>query len=286
MEGEIKMDVGTESKAKAQQAANDVKPWIRGFARMGYVAKGIVYLIIGILALQAAIGSGGKTTDSKGAFVSIASKPFGEVLLWVLAVGLLGYAMWKCIQGIKDPEKKGNGTKEIFLRIGFVGSGIVHVFLAYNAVQIISRAGSSSSGGKQTWSAMLLSKPFGQWIIALIGVGFIVFGIAQVVRAYKKSFMKRLKNHNMHDQEEWWGKRVGQFGLSARGIVFALMGIFFIQTAITANPDKTKGLDGALSELAQQPYGMILLGVVALGFIAYGLFMFIKAKNRRVTVSS
>ncbi|WP_270181526.1 DUF1206 domain-containing protein [Alkalihalobacillus sp. CinArs1] len=280
------MDVGTESRVKAQQAKNDVKPWIRGLARMGYIAKGVVYLIIGVLAFQAAIGTGGKTTDSKGAFAAVASKPFGEALLWVLTVGLLGYAMWKCIQGIKDPEKKGNGTKEIFLRVGFVGSGIVHVFLAYNAVQIISRAGSSSSGGKQSWSAMLLSKPFGQWIIALIGVGFIIFGISQVVRAYKKSFMKSLKNHNMHDQEQWWGKRFGQFGLSARGVVFALMGIFFIQTAITADPDKTKGLDGALSELSQQPYGTVLLAIVALGFIAYGLFMFVKAKNRRVTVSS
>lgn len=280
------MEVGTGSSIKSEKTKNDVKPWIRGFARVGYGAKGIVYLIIGILALQAAVGTGGKTTDSKGAFASIASKPFGEIMLWLLAVGLLGYASWKFIQGIKDPENRGTGTKDIMMRIGYTGSGIIHLFLAYNAVSIIMRAGSSSSGGKQTWSAMLLSKPFGQWIIALIGLGFIAFGISQMVQAYKKAFMKRLKQHNMHNQEQWWGKRVGQLGLSARGVVFGLVGVFFIQTAITANPDKTKGLDGALSELSQQPHGAILLGIVAVGFIAYGLFMFVKAKNRVITVSS
>jgi uncharacterized membrane protein YqhA len=279
------METGTAAKHKAKQASNDVKPWIRGLARVGYAAKGVVYLIIGILAFQAAFGPGGKTTDSKGAFVTIAGKPFGEALLWILIVGLIGYSVWKGIQAIKDPDNYGNDTKGILIRTGFFGAGVIHLFLAYNAVSIITRAGSSSSGSKQSMSAKLLGQPFGQWVIGFIGLCFIGFGVYQVIRGYKKSFMKQLKQYEMHNQEEWWGKRAGQIGLVARGVVFSMMGIFFIQTAMTANPDKTKGLDGALSELAKQPYGAILLGLVAIGFIAYGIFMFVKGKNRRMNFS-
>ncbi|WP_347550927.1 DUF1206 domain-containing protein [Pseudalkalibacillus hwajinpoensis] len=279
------MDTGTAAKHKARQATNDVKPWIRGLARMGYAAKGVVYLIIGILSFQAAFGPGGKTTDSKGAFVTIAGKPFGEVLLWLLIVGLIGYALWKAIQAIKDPDNYGSDTKGIVIRIGLFGAGVVHLFLAYNAFSIITRAGSSSSGSNQSMSAKLLGQPFGQWVIGFIGLCFIGFGVYQVIRAYKKSFMKQLKQYEMHEKEEWWGKRAGQIGLSARGVVFAMMGVFFIQTAVTAKPDKTKGLDGALSELAQQPHGAILLGLVAIGFIAYGIFMFVKGKNKRMNFS-
>ena len=279
------MDTGTAAKHKAQQATNDVKPWIRGLARMGYVAKGVVYLIIGILAVQAAFGPGGKTTDSKGAFVTIAGKPFGEALLWLLAVGLVGYAAWKIIQAFKDPDNKGTGKKAMASRIGYAGSGIVHIFLAYNAVSIIMRAGGSSSSSKQSWSAKLLGQPFGQWVLGFVGLCFIAFGIYQAVRAYKKSFMKQLKQYEMHNQEEWWGKKAGQFGFAARGIVFGLMGVFLIQTAITADPDKTRGIDGALSELSQQPYGAFLLAIVAIGLIAYGIFMFVIAKNRRMNIS-
>ena len=119
-------------------------------------------------------------------------------------------------------------------RIGYFGSGIVHIFLAYNAVSIIMRAGGSSSSSKQSWSAKLLGQPFGQWVLGFVGLCFIAFGIYQAVRAYKKSFMKQLKQYEMHNQEEWWGKKAGQFGLAARGVVFGLMGVFLIQTAITA----------------------------------------------------
>ncbi|MDQ0483537.1 DUF1206 domain-containing protein [Guptibacillus hwajinpoensis] len=279
------MDTGTAAKVKARQATNDVKPWIRGFARMGYIAKGMVYVVIGVLAAQAALGPGGKTTDSKGAFTTIASKPFGEALLWLLALGLIGYASWKIIQAFKDPDNKGSGMGALGSRIGYFSSAIIHLFLAYNAVSIIMRAGSSSSSSKQSWSAKLLGQPYGQWVLGFVGLCFIAFGIYQAVRAYKKSFMKHLKQHEMHNQEEWWGKRVGQFGFTARGVVFGLIGVFIIQTAITADPDKTKGFDGALSELAKQSYGAILLGIVAFGLIAYGIFMFVIAKNRRMNIS-
>ncbi|WP_349410023.1 DUF1206 domain-containing protein [Pseudalkalibacillus sp. SCS-8] len=270
-----------KTNQKARQAQNDVKPWIRWFGRFGYFAKGSVYILIGLLSMMAAAGVGGKTADSSGAFSSVASKPFGEVLLWIVAVGLVGYVCWRMIQTFWDPENKGTSMKGIFTRLGYFISGVVYGGLALKASKIAMHAG-SSGGSKQTWTAKLMSQPFGVWIIGILGASIISFGLKQMVNGYKEKFAKKFKTSEMSSKELRIGKKIGKLGLIARGITFAIIGYFLIQTALTADSNKVVGLDGALAKIAQQPFGQIMLGAVAIGLFLYGVFQLLKGKNRHM----
>jgi hypothetical protein len=271
------------AKGKAKEGAHEVKPWVKRLGRMGYLAKGSVYLLIGILAFMAAIGVGGQTTGTKGALASIASKPFGEILLWILAIGLAGYVIWKVVEAITDPQNKGHDAKGIFMRIGFIFSAIVYAGLAYRAFQIAANAGGSSGGNsKQTITAQVLSQPFGQWMVGLAGAAVIGYGIYEIYKGYSEKFTDSFQRSKMDKKEYKLGKKTGKAGLMARGIVFCITGYFLIQTAITTNPDNAKGLDAALSEIAQQPFGQWMLGIVALGLAAYGVFQILKGKNKNM----
>ncbi|WP_082892698.1 DUF1206 domain-containing protein [Rossellomorea aquimaris] len=266
-------------------SSSDIKPWIKGFARVGYVSRGLVYMLIGALSVMAALGIGGSTSDSSGAFSAVASKPFGEVLLWILGVGLIGIVMWRVIQVIMDPEHVKNGGKSMFRRLTSLISGIAYGILTYKAFSIAMHAGSSSgSGSKQTLSAKLLAQPFGQWIVGIIGLIIIGFALHEIYKAYTEKYTDKFKRHEMSEKEWELGRKSGKLGFYARGIVFLIIGYFFIQTAITADPEKTKGLDGALSEIAQQPFGQWILGVVAVGLFLYGVFQILKGKNRHMNI--
>ena len=165
------------AKRSAQRAASGDK--MEKLARAGYLTKGVVYAIIGVLAFQAAIGSGGQTSGSRGAIRQIAEQPFGQVLLILTAIGLLGYAVWRLIQAIKDPEGKGSDGEGIAKRVGYAISGAIYAFLAFYAASIVFgwSTGSSggSDGGKEAWTAQLLAQPFGQWLVGLVGA--IVIGV-------------------------------------------------------------------------------------------------------------
>ncbi|WP_409250909.1 DUF1206 domain-containing protein [Bacillus sp. SCS-153A] len=272
-----------KAKGHAKKGAHEAKPWVKGLGRMGYLAKGSVYVLIGVLAFMAAIGAGGKTTDTSGALASIASQPFGEILLWILAVGLAGYVIWKVVEAITDPQNKGNDAKGILMRIGFIFSAIVYAGLAYRAVQIASNAGSSGGGNsKQTITAQVLSQPFGQWLVGIAGAAVIGYGLYEIYKGYSEKFTDSFQRSKMDKKEYQLGKKTGKAGLMARGVVFCITGYFLIQTAITTNPNKAKGLDAALSEIAQQPFGKWMLGLVAIGLAAYGVFQILKGKNKNM----
>lgn len=257
--------------------------WVERLARFGYLAKGIVYAIVGILAVQAALGTGGQTTDAKGALGAIAAQPFGKFLLVLLVIGLIGYVVWCFIQTIKDPEHKGNDPQSLARRLGSAISGLIYAGLAFSAIRlVIGSGGGSSSNSQQDWTARLLSQPFGQWLVGLIGAFIIGFGFYQLYRAYKAKFRKEMKLREMSPTEETWATRIGRFGEAARGIVFAIIGFFLLQAARQSDPNQARGLDGALQALAQQPYGPWLLGIVALGLVAYGIHMGVQARYRRI----
>lgn len=256
--------------------------WVERLARFGYAAKGIVYAIIGVLAVQAAVSSRGKTTDTTGALGTVAAQPFGKFLLFFLTIGLLGYVLWSFVQAIKDPEHKGDDAKGIARRLGYAGTGLAYGSLAFSALQLI--IGNSSSGGdsRKDWTARLLQQPFGQWLVGLIGALVIGFGFYKLYEAYKAKFRKHLKLQEMSQTEQTWAIRVGRFGEAARGIVFTMIGFFLIEAARQFDPEEVRGLDGALQALARQPYGPWLLGIVALGLVAYGIHMAVQAKYRRI----
>lgn len=260
-------------------------PWAVWLMRLGHAAIGVVYIIVGVLAVRTALGSGGQTTDKQGALQTILDQPFGKVMLGAVAVGLCGYVLWRFVQAIADPERKGSGAKGLAIRSGFLVSGIVYGALALTAVRgVMSASGSTGGRGDEakSWTAWLLEQPFGVWLVGIVGAIIIGVGIAQLWKAYSAKFRKYFNLHRMSETEDRWATRLGRFGLSARGVVFGIVGYFLIQAALNFDPNQARGLDGALQALLQQSYGVILLGVVAAGLIAYGLYMLVAARYRRI----
>lgn len=271
-------------KEKGKQIEKSAGPWITLLARFGYAAKGIVYIIIGILAAYAAFTSGGRTTDSRGALEEILFQPFGKYLLGAVAIGLAGYALWRFVQALKDTEDKGSGIKGIAIRIGYAVIGVIYVGLAVSAVQLILGSGgnSSSDSTSKEWTATLLEQPFGQWLVGLVGLGFIGLALSHFYKAYTAKFRKKLMMDEMSEGMQKFAVRTGRFGLAARGVVFGIIGAFLIQAALHSNAGEARGLSGALDALQQQTYGQLLLGVVALGLAAYGFYMLVVSRYRRI----
>ena len=271
---------------EVDRALRQASPFVEHYARFGYAAKGFVYCIVGALAAMAAFGAGGQTTGSEGALHTILRQPFGKVLLGVVGVGLAGYALWQFIRAVEDPEHAGSDAKGIFKRIGFFISGVIHVGLVVAAVQLLlgSGGGGDESGdsGAQGWTATLMSYPFGQFLVAGAGIGIVIYGLFNLYRAYKADLDKMLALGQMGATAHRWVILISRFGIAARGVVFGLIGWFLIAAAMHANASEAKGVGGALRYLEGQPYGPWLLGFVALGLIAYGVYEFVRARYRRI----
>lgn len=270
-------------KTMAQQISHHPAAWIERLARFGYASKGAVYFLVGLLAVQAAFGGGGKTTDTEGALETLVQQPFGQFLLGLIAFGLISYAMWRFVEAINDPENKGKDIKGVATRLSYISNGLTYAGLAWTAVQIIM--GSSSGGGddsKQNWTARLLNQPFGQWLVGMIGAGVIAFGFYYLYRAFSAKFRRKLYLSELSSTKREWVIAICRFGLAARSIVFFLIGWFFIEAAYMAQASQVGGLDQALETLAGQPYGPLLLAVVALGLIAYGVYCIVQARYRRL----
>ncbi|WP_256874536.1 DUF1206 domain-containing protein [Nostoc sp. C057] len=169
-----------------QQLTNHASLWVERLGRFGYVSKGVVYGIVGLLAAQAAFGTGGKTTDTQGALQTIVNQPFGKFLLALVAIGLIGYVIWRFVQAIKDPEKKGNDAKGLAVRIGYAVNGLIYASLALSAVKIVVGTGSAknSSDSTEDSTARLLSQPFGEWLVGTVGVFVIALGFYQFYQAF------------------------------------------------------------------------------------------------------
>jgi negative regulator of sigma E activity len=278
-----------QAQRHAECAATQAKPWITKLGRLGYAAKGMVYGLVGVLAVQAALGQGGQTTDAKGVLQTIAQAPFGRVLLALVALGLLGHAVWRFVQAIMDTENKGSDAKGLGTRAAYAGIGVVYVGLALAALRLVLGSGGTRSSDQSTqdWTARLLAQPSGRWLVALVGLIVIGVGLYQFYRAYSAKFREKLNLSEMSPTEETWATRIGRVGFTARGVVFGIIGVFLLIAALQAQPQEARGLAGALQTLAQQqPYGPWLLGIVALGFVAYGLFMLVQARYRRMVITS
>ena len=259
--------------------------WMAVLARCGYVAKGVVYLLIGGIAAKVAIGAGGAVTDQKGALQTILEQPYGHILLGAVTLGLFGFALWCFIQALFDTEGKGNTAKGLIARIGYAAVGITYAALAYGAFQLVTgsgRGGNGSNAAAQDGTALLLKQPFGPALV--IVVGLIALGVALYLfyTAYSARFQAQLNIAALSAQVKKLIIAVGRAGYASLGVVISIIGIFFIVAAFQHDASKAKGLDGALQELAHQPFGRMLLGIVALGLFAYGIYSLVEARYRRV----
>lgn len=266
----------------AKRAVRESAPWIERLARIGFAAKGLVYLIIGALALQAALGRGGQTTDSEGALRTILQQPYGWLLLAVVATGLAGYAVWRFVQAAVDPEGIGGDAKRIGHRAGYAISGVIHVGLALEAARMAFGFGGGGDSGPQDWTALVLAQPFGRWVVAAVGLAIVAFGVSELVRAYRTDLPRQLDLSRLGSTARVWVVRFGRMGMAARGVVFAVVGTFLARAALTYDSSQARGLGGALRTLHEQAYGPWLLGLVAIGLMAFGLFEWVQARYRRI----
>jgi hypothetical protein len=277
----------TQAERQVRDSARKASPWLVGLGRFGHAAKGVVYLLVGVLAVQVALGRGGETTDSKGALGRIAEAPFGRILLIAMIVGIVGYALWRMLQALLDTDDEGTDAEGIAKRLGYAGSAVIYAGLALSAVQLL-RTGSAGESGNQSaqgWTTQLMEKPLGQWLVAFVGLLIIGIGGYQIYKGYKAKFREDLELGKIGATEENWVTRLGRVGHIARGIVFGVIGLFLIVAALQSNPGEARGIDGALAALAQQSFGPVILGAVAIGFVAYGLYMFAEARYRRMVVN-
>ncbi|UYZ58009.1 DUF1206 domain-containing protein [Hymenobacter latericus] len=254
---------------------------IRTLARLGFAAKGMVYTVLGVLAVMAATGTdGGRTADKTQVLQTIQDMPMGRWLLGLVALGLAGYVLWRFVQAIRDTEGHGNSAKGMGKRIAYAASALGYGVLAYIAGKAAlenSTAGSGSGGNsRQSFVATLLEQSYGQWLVGAIGLTVIGIGLYQLFRAYSGSFAKHVNSSQIPAGQQRLVHRMGQLGYTARGIVWAILGYFLIQAAMHSNANEAQGTEGAFDFLASMGSGLLL--VVALGLVAYGLYMFVRAK--------
>ena len=261
-----------------------VNSWIEQLARFGYAVKGVVYLIVGLLAMPVALGIGSNATGTSDALQIIVKQPFGKFLLAAIASGLVSYAVWRLIQAFIDPEYHSTDAKRVLKRLGYALSGVSYAGLALTAGQIVIGSQSNNSSWRQDWTARLLRQPFGQWLVGIVGAIVFGVGISYAYRGYTAKFRKRLQLTQMSIAQIRWATRIGRFGIAARGIAFGVIGLLLIQAAVQSDPDEAQGLGGALQTLAQEPLGRGILGVVAVGLVAYAIHMLVLAWYRRIDI--
>ncbi len=273
-------------RSAAHSARSHAPEWIDTYARIGIASKGAVYLLIGILAAMAAFGEGGNISGGQqGVFKWVLEQPFGQILLGLVIIGLLGYVGWRMIMAFKDPDGYGTDAKALVKRAGFFFSGLTYLFFAFSAARLllpeVLGSGSGGGGGREMLIAKVLSQPFGQVLIGIFAAIVIGKGIFQLYRGITGKFKGHVNERTMSHREHEIYTRAGRIGYVARGIVFAILGYFLIKTAIQSDPSEAGGTGEALSFLSGNG-GPYILAAVALGLAAYGIFMFVKSKFRYI----
>ena len=246
-------------------------------ARLGYVARGIIYFVIGLLAVLMAFGYGGKTTDQQGAISTIGMQPAGRILLWLVLIGLVCYSLWGLIRAIFNPFHQGHNAKGFALRIGYLVSAVAYALLIMPTFELISGGAQPAQNGAQQgqiqqYAAKILVVPFGQWLVGIIGIIVILVGLMQFFQGFHADFERQIYLTKLNSTQLRRVRFLGRFGSIGRGIVFALIGLFIVEAAYTANSQQIKGFDSTLTTILQQPYGRWLMGASALGLISLGLY--------------
>jgi hypothetical protein len=262
------------------------RPWAGPLARVGFFAKGVVYVLVGGLAVLAAIGKGGQVEGSRGAVRSLGEQPFGDVLLLGAAVGLLAYALWRFLEAAFNLENE-RGLKGAAKRTAYVVSGLTHSALALLAFKLSQGERPRGHDGAETrsWVARALHAPFGRILLAAVALGLIGYGLFQLYCALVTKFPKSLRIGELRGSARRWVSAIGRLGLASRGVVFVVIGYFLGRAALDRRPGESRDVGGALREIAARPHGEVLLFAVAAGLAAYGLYMIVASRYARAATS-
>lgn len=264
----------------AEQAA--ASPALKLLARAGFVAYGVVHLLIGWLALQIAwTGADGKSADPSGALRTLASQPFGSALLWLVAIGLTAMSLWQAGEAIWG-HRWVESSKRAFQRAKSAARTVVYAALAFSAARVALGSATSSSKSQQAATSGLLDLPGGRIIVVVAGLVVIVAGLAHLAKGVKASFMDDLDTSSLKTEARQGVKRLGQLGYIAKGVALGLVGGLLVFATVSYDRQKTHGLDGAMQAVAEQPFGKFLLTAVAVGFMAFGVLAVLQSRYRRM----
>jgi hypothetical protein len=271
-------------KAVKRAAAN---PLLELLERLGYLVRGALYAVMGLLALGIALRvAGGQTTDLSGSLVFLVSNPFGQLVLIVVTVGLAAYSLWGFTRAIYDPLRRGSDAGGYAARLGFVSSAVSYAAIVFFALQVLVGSGRATGDSTQKTIAAILTHPGGGWLTAIIGLVAIVVGLGQFLEAYRATFKEDLKGADMSASERNVVIGLGRFGMFARGVIFLVIGWFLVQAGLHHDAGRVQGFGGAFVFLLGQPFGRIVLGIIALGFVALGLHSLACARWIRLMGSS
>jgi len=250
------------------------------FARAGFVARGFVYALIGALAVCLAVGVGGEATNQQGALETVARQPLGHALLVAIAAGLAGYSVWRLTRAAlgRGPEARNDSLVD---RVAGFGSGVFYGVLAYGAVDVLL-SGHAAAGSVPRSTAGVFGWPGGRWAILVAGLVMLVVGAYQGYRAVTAEFLDDAKTGDMADRTQRAFSTVAVIGHLARMVVFGLVGLFLAVAAIQYDPNKAKGLGGVLARVLREPGGNALMGVVAAGLVAFGVYSAADARYHRL----
>jgi hypothetical protein len=251
-----------------QQAASRAgdHPLLEKGARLGYGASGVLHLLLAWVTIQLAWTSGGEQADQSGALQQLAGNGFGQALLWVLLVGFVLLALWQATEAIAWGEAKD--------RAKAVAKAVTYAVLAWTTVSVLTSGSGGGSGGA---TSSLMSSGLGRVLVGLVGLGVIAVGGYHVVKGWKEKFLEDLESSPAP-----WVRKAGKVGYIGKGGALAVVGVLLVVAAVQSDPEKAQGLDAALHALAGLPFGPVLLTLIALGFAAYGVYAFGRARHAKV----
>ncbi len=276
--------------SEIRSANNSVKrgaenPVLGYLERLGYAARGALYVVMGVLALRIGLGSGGgQATDLTGSLVFLIGNPFGKLVLIVVVVGLVAYSIWGFVRAIYDPLHRGRDASGVMARVGFVSSAVSYAAIALFGLGVLLGSPAAAGDSTQKYATTLLAHPFGGPLTIILGLVSFGVGIGQFVEAYRATFAADLKSAEMTESQRKVVVGLGRFGMAARGVSFLVIGWFLVLAGIHNNAAYARGFGGAFLFLLAQPYGKVLVALVALGFVALGLHSFACARWVRLMV--
>ena len=248
---------------------------------MGLAARGLVYALIGILAFQIAFVDRSKQADQRGAFQTLAQNGFGKAVLWIVIIGFLGYAVWQATEAAWGHRLERDQRKRTASRIESAVKAVIYVMLAAVAFQVVTGSSKEGQGG-EALTAKALKMTGGQFLVTLAGIVIIAAAAMVAWRGLRTKFEEQLDLSRLRPSARSALVNLGKVGYVARGVVFALAGILVVAAAVTFDPQKARGIDAALRQLAAQPYGPWLLSLAALGLMCFGAYSFAEARYRRL----